>query len=430
MLLKNKVAKNASWIVGCKVAQSVIAIIIGMLTARYLGPSNFGVINYAASMVAFVTPIMQLGLNNILVQELVNSPEKEGTIIGSSIAMNLVSALLCYIGIFVTVSVLNAGEKDTLIVCCLYGLILFFQAAELTQYWFQAHYISKYSSLAIFIAYILTASYQIIILIVGKSIYWFAVSQVLNGLFLALFFYCMYRRKGGLVLSFSFRIAKRLLKRSCYYIISGLMVVIFIQTDKIMIKNMLDNEKTGYYAAAMACAGMTSFVFGAIIDSFRPLIFEKRKKSVESSEQYNSVLYGIIGYFALFQSLVMALLAPILVRILYGASYEPAAAALQIAVWYATFSYMGGAHSVWILAENKQKYLFVMNASGVICNVCLNFILIPHWGICGAAIASVITQFVTNVCMLYLIKPLRPCCRIVLRGMNPFFLAKMLHLKR
>ena len=70
----NKIAKNATWIIVCRIVQAVFGLIINMLTARYLGPSNFGLITYAASLVAFVLPILQLGFNNILVQELVQHP--------------------------------------------------------------------------------------------------------------------------------------------------------------------------------------------------------------------------------------------------------------------------------------------------------------------------------------------------------------------
>ena len=73
----NKVAKNASWIIGCRIGQAILSLVINMLTARYLGPSNYGLITYAASLVAFVLPIAQLGFNNILVQEIVNDPENE-----------------------------------------------------------------------------------------------------------------------------------------------------------------------------------------------------------------------------------------------------------------------------------------------------------------------------------------------------------------
>ena len=56
-----------------------VCIRTSMLSARYLGPSNFGLINYAVSVVAFAVPIMQLGLPNILVQEMVEANDSEGT---------------------------------------------------------------------------------------------------------------------------------------------------------------------------------------------------------------------------------------------------------------------------------------------------------------------------------------------------------------
>ena len=114
-LARNKVFKNAAWLIGCKIAQMVINLFVGMLTARYLGPSNYGIINYAASIVAFAVPLMQLGMSNILVQEIVNHKQKEGEILGTAITMSFFSSLLCIAGIFCFVSIVNAGEKETII---------------------------------------------------------------------------------------------------------------------------------------------------------------------------------------------------------------------------------------------------------------------------------------------------------------------------
>lgn len=82
---RNKVVKNASWLIGIQLVKSLLAMVISMLTARFLGPSGFGLINYAASIVSFVAPIMYLGLTGVLVQELVTHPEREGEILGTSI---------------------------------------------------------------------------------------------------------------------------------------------------------------------------------------------------------------------------------------------------------------------------------------------------------------------------------------------------------
>ena len=88
-----KVVKNASWIIGVQILRSLISIVISMLTARFLGPSNYGLINYAASIVSFVTPIMYLGLTGILVQEIINNPDDEGKTTGTAIALGFTSSL-------------------------------------------------------------------------------------------------------------------------------------------------------------------------------------------------------------------------------------------------------------------------------------------------------------------------------------------------
>jgi O-antigen/teichoic acid export membrane protein len=98
-LFNNRIIQNASWIIVCRIVNALLSLIVGMLTARYLGPSNYGLISYAASLTAFVSPIMLLGLSEILVQEIVNKPESEGEALGSSIVMCLISSVVCVLGI-------------------------------------------------------------------------------------------------------------------------------------------------------------------------------------------------------------------------------------------------------------------------------------------------------------------------------------------
>lgn len=415
----NKVAKNATWIIVCKIAQSVFALIINMLTARYLGPSNFGLITYAASLVAFVLPLMQLGFSNILVQEFVNNPEREGEILGSAVVLSGFSSLLCIVGVTAFAAIANPNEPDTIIVCLLYSVILIFQATDLIQYWFQAKYLSKYTSIISLAAYLIVSAYKIFLLITSKSIYWFAVSNAFDYALISLGSYFVYRRLRAQRIGFSLKLGKEMFSRSKHYILSSMMVTIFAQTDKIMIKLMIDEEATGYYGAAVACAGMTSFVSTAIIDSFRPSIFEAKIDSEELFEKRLAMLYSIIIYLSLLQSLVMTVLAPLFINILYGDAYSPAAGALQIVVWYTTFSYMGAIRNIWILAFNKQKYLWIINLMGAGANIILNAALIPFIGIYGASLASLITQFFTNVIVGYIIRPIAPNNMIMIKGLNP-----------
>ena len=175
----------------------------------------------------------------------------------------------------------------------------------------------------------------------------------------------------------------------------------------------------GFYSAAVTCASMTAFVFAAIIDSARPVIFEKAKVGIQEFEHSVSRLYSLIIYLSLLQCIVITVFSELIIYILYGSEYMEAANVLRLVVWYTTFSYIGSVRNIWILAEGKQKYLSVINLSGAGANVLLNYLLIPSMGIHGAALASLITQIFTNVIISYLIKPIRHNNTLMLKGLNP-----------
>ena len=232
----NKVIKNATWIIVCRVIQALLSLIISMLTARYLGPSNYGIINYASSIVAFLVPIMQLGFRNTLVQEFVKKPNEEGKILGTALVLNVISAVFCIIGVISFVLIANRGETDTIIVCSLYSINLIFQALEMSQYWYQVKLLSKYTSIVSLCAYIVVSIYRIYLLITGKSIYWFAISQTLDFMIIAIALLIIYYKVGKQKLFFSLKTGKEMFSVSKYYIVSSMMVTVFGHIGSILLK--------------------------------------------------------------------------------------------------------------------------------------------------------------------------------------------------
>ena len=413
------VLKNASWIIGCKIAQSTLSFIIGLFTARYLGPSNFGIITYAASIVAFFIPIMQLGFNSTLVQEFLEKPEDEGGILGTALVLNLISAIISIIGVSAFVFIADKNEPETICVCLLYSLTLIFQASEMIQYWFQSKLLSKYPSIAALIAYILVSSYKIYILVSGKEIEWFAVTHVFETAIISFLLFVIYKRLGNKKISFSVSLGKEMFSRSRFYISASLIVVVFQQTDRIMLKEMLGSAETGYYSAAFTCVGVTGFVFMAIIDSMRPYILEGKKISREVLESRLTMLFAVITVISVIQGIVMTLLAKYIVFVLFGKAYAPAVRVLQVLVWQVVFGYYGTVRNIWILAEEKQKYLWKINFAGAVINVIGNACLIPVLGASGAALASVLTQVFTNFILCFVVKPMKPVGKIIIEAWNP-----------
>lgn len=418
----NLVVKNATWIIACKIVQSIIQLIIGMFSARYLGPYNYGLINYAASIVAFALPIMQLGLRSTLVYELVETPEKEGEIMGTSLLMNTISSLLCILGVAGFASVANFGEPQTIIICILYSISLFFAALEMMQYWFQYKLLSKYSSSIMLFSYIVVSAYKIFLLVCSKSVYWFAVTHSIEYGIIGISLIAVYIKNGGQKLCFSLGRARKMISRSKYYILSAMMVVIIQNIDHIMITSMISKEENGFYSAAITSATVVQFIYLAIVDSFRPIILASKKENPHQYEKNISCLYGIIIYLTIAQSIVFTVFAKLIISILYGADYAASIPVLQILVWYVVFSAIGVVRNVWILAEDKQKYLWIINLSGALFNIGLNAVMIPFWGACGAAFASLLTQCFANFLLGFIMKPLRPNNQLMLKGIRPKFL--------
>lgn len=421
-----KIFDNTIWIVSCKIFRAVLGLIVTMLSARYLGPSGYGIISYAASIVTFVVPVMQLGLNSTLVQELISEPDREGTVMGTSIVMSMVSGLCCILGVTVFAAVTNPGEPMTVLVCALYSVQLVFQAIELLQYWFHAKLLSKYASLAMLVAYVFASAYKIILLVCGSSVYWFALSQTVEFLVTSGILFVIYKRKCQSPMRFSWKLFARMFSRSKYYIVSNVMISVFSQTDRIMLKIMMDESAVGFYSAAVTCAGVGGFVFEAIINSAQPVVLECARRGTEALEKAVSGLYSVIIYLSLVQCVAITVLADLFVRILYGAQYEPAVGVLRLITWYTTFAHLGAVRDVWILAQWKQKYLLVINLIGATANVVLNAVMIPLLGVNGAALASLLTQIFTNVVLGYLIKPIRRSNTLMLRGLNPGLIKHML----
>ena len=417
-LLKGKEARNATWIIGGRLVQMALSLVVGVLTARYLGPNNYGLIGYGTAYVSFFTSLCVLGLNSVIIKDFVDHPDEQGEAIGSALVMRIAASLLSAVMIVGIVAVVDYGEMETLLVVALCSLGLVFHVFETFQFWFQSQYRSKITSMATLLAYILMSAYKIVLLILEAGVSWFAFAMSVDYIVIAIFLYIAYRRYKGPRLTFSFRKAKSLLSVSYHYILSAMMIAIYGQTDKIMLRQMLPSgdEAVGYYTVATAICAMWVFVLQAIIDSLYPTILQLHGKDTAAYEKKNRQLYAIVFYVSIFVSLVFQFLGGFAVDLLYGDAYAPAVLPLKIVTWYTAFSYLGVARNAWIVSEGKQKYLKYLYGSAAIMNVILNFVLIPLWGVSGAAAASLITQMATSIFLPLCFKELRPNAKLMLEA--------------
>lgn len=415
-LLKNKTVKNAGWIMGGRLTDKILAFLVGILTARYLGPGNYGLIGYVSAYVTFFASLCNLGINSVIIKNFVDHPQEEGLTIGTTVVLRAVSSLLSAVMIVGIVALVDDGDPTTVLVAALSSLGLLFQVFDTLKKWFQSRLQSKYAAIATVVAYFAMSVYKIVLLATGRSVVWFALATSVEHLVVAAFLLAAYRKNRGPRLSFSLPKAKELLSVSGSYILAGLMASVYASTDKLMLKQLLDEASVGYYTVAVSLSTMWAFLLEAVIDSMYPSVIRAWDKGREHFDRSNRQLYALVLYGALAVSAVICLLARPIVSILYGAAYLPVIGPLRIVVWYTAFSYLGVARNAWMVCMDRQKYLKWLYLAAAVLNVGLNALMIPLWGPAGAALASLITQIATTVILPALIRPLRPNARLMIEA--------------
>lgn len=418
-MTKNRFLSNTFWILAGQVVKMIISLFVSLLTARYLGPSNQGVITYVASYITFFTSLIGLGLNGVIIHEFVNQQKDEGKILGTAIALRFASSVISFVAFMALIYCIDSNDNTIVIVAFLQAIQLPFLCFDTINYWYQAKLLSKYPSIIQTLAYVITSAYKVYLLCTGKNVLWFAFSISLDIMIMAAMYFFMYLRHKTQKLSFSVVIAKRLIKSGTPFILANMMVVIYGQMDRIMIKQMLDSTtEVGLYSTAITVCSLIGFIPSAILDSARPLIAEVKKADEEEYKlRFRQLVAGLMWICFLYSAFITVFSKPLL-NLMYGDAYLGANICLKIAVWYTAFSYIGSARSFWLICENKKRYVFYFSALGAALNLILNLILIPFLGINGAALATLVTQIMANFIIPLLFKDTRDYGRAIICGIT------------
>ena len=142
---------------------------------------------------------------------------------------------------------------------------------------------------------------------------------------------------------------------------------------------------------------MWTFVVAALIDAVSPVVYQSYQESRALFKKRLKMLYAGVIFICVLAGVFICLLAKPIIQILYEDAYLPAVPVLRVLVWSSMFSYLGVVKNIWIVSEKKNHYLIAFTAIGAVSNMILNYCMIPVWGTIGAAMATVITQFITSV---------------------------------
>lgn len=417
--IAKKFIGNSGWMIGQQLYNMLLQLVVGSLSARYLGPSNYGLINYGASIISFFSIVCRLGLDSVIINEMIKKPEKRGNYLGSALVMRCSTSIASLFCILAIVRVLEPDNSILHIITLLQAFAVILQSYEVFTYWFQLNLRMKYVSIATMVAQTAVGIWRISLLANSASIYYFAFSSSIQYLVCgAVVIFFFFKEDNGLRLKFSKNDSKYLLMHSYHFIISGIAVTFYSQIDKIMIGKYLSPEQVGFYTAAASIATMWEFVPNALINSASPIIIKLKQSNQEKFIEKFQQLLLCISTLSIFVGIGVSALGKIAVLVLYGDKYLPAVNALSILIWSTGFAMIGTARGIWIVAEDLNKFTKYYIFIGAAVNFVLNIFAIRFLGITGAAITTLVSQIVVAFVSPLLFKQTRAFDTIYFNGLK------------
>ena len=416
---------NTSWLLGERILRMAISLFVGIYVARYLGPERFGLLSYSLSFVLLFSSLASFGLDDILVRELVQSPEKRKDLLGSVFWLKVCGAIVMGTAIALVLKY-KVEDQQTYWMIALITFGFLFQATNVVDFYFQSQVQSKFAVRAQVIQLILTSLFKIYLVWAKAELVWFAFALMLDQAVVAALFLLVYHWKIEWFPFFSFRWiqAKKLMRDAWPLIFAGMVVSVYMKIDQVMLKEMLDTKAVGVYAAAVKLCEAWYFVPAVVTASLFPAIIEARKKSEKLYDERVQKLYDLMVWTSVAVAIPTSLLADWVILILYGANFQEATDILRIYIWAGVFVSLGVASSKWLVAENLQSYSLYRTVFGVVLNISCNLLLIPIYGIKGAVFATLISYFVVAYVSLGFYKKTRGNFWTASRSLNLYMVIR------
>ncbi len=389
-----KYFKNTSWLLFENISRLVITLFVGVYVARYLGPSSYGLLSYAISFVVLFSAIATLGLDNIIVRDLVRDEKRKDELLGTSFALKLIGSILL-LGILAVAVRFTANNNFINLLIFIIALATIFRSFNTIDFYFRSIVLSKYAVYARIIALVSSAIIKLLLIYFKMGLIYFAIVMAVESIILAIGLITTYLKQKLSIFNWriKFDLAKRLLRDSWPLMLSTVAISIYMRIDQVMIKEMIDTKAVGNYAVAIKLSEAWYFIPMVITSSLFPAIINAKKRSERLYYGRLQKLYDLMIWLAIGIALPTTFLANYIIRVLFGVQYQGAVGVLRIHIWAGIFVFLGVASGKYLITENYTNIAFFRTFFGAIMNVTLNIILIPKYGINGAAIATLISQF-------------------------------------
>ncbi len=393
-----KYFRNTGWMFGGRIFTLAISFFVGAYIARYLGPANYGLLNYVISFVGLFGFLASFGIDGIISREIIKDPTSKDKLIGTGFFIKIAGSFLTITTVILT-AFFTTPDIFTFLLIVLFSLSYVPQAFNIIEVYFQSQVLSKNVVRAQISATLIATILKILVIVLNKGIFWLTLIYVIEAALFALFLLITFKYYGHHFksLKFDVSIAKSLLKDSWPLMLSTLAIALYMKIDQVMIKNMLNDREVGLYAVAVKLSEFWYFIPGIICGSVFPAIMNAKKININLYKQRIKKLNLLMFIVAFLIALPVSIFAESIIYILFGHDYISASTVLSLYVWAGISVSINLSVNQFLVSENMTKIYFISTMLGAIINILLNLLLIPKIGIIGSAIATTISYTLVTI---------------------------------
>ena len=390
---QQKVVKNLVWAVVGKIVTLLGSLLVGIFVARYLGPQQYGLMNYVFSYIAVFQVFASFGLDSIEIREEAHRNNEKNKLIGTAFLLKILFAIITILLVILSVWIFEA-DNFTKWMILLYSFSMIMNSFGVIRNYFTSLVWNEYIVKTEIFRALIGAGIKVVLLLLHVPLVWFIVATLFDTVLIAGGYLASYQSKIDSIRKWQFdkTTAIYLIKQSFPLLLSGAAVVAYTKIDQVIIRNLLDTESVGYYSVADRFIEICLFIPTILSQTITPILVKAFSANQAEYDQKSQQFMNIMVWSTLILCVVICLIALPMVRYTFGTQYLLSVPILQIMVFKVVGNALAQSSGAMIIVESKQKYTLFRNMIGCGACIALNYLLIPHFGLKGAAYASILTS--------------------------------------
>ena len=410
---KKKVVSNLAWAVAGKTLNLAGTLVLGIIVARYLGPEQYGLMNYVFSYVFLFQVLACFGLDNIEIREEAKGQTPYNVIIGTAFWLKVVFGLICIV-LSVATAYLMSEDSFTITLIAIYATYIVFNAFVVIRNYFTSIVENKYVVLSEIFRTFVGIAIKVVLLLLDCSLIWFVAAFAFDWLLLAGGYISAYQKKIGRLTDWKFSksCAIYMLRESLPLLITNAAVIIYQRIDQVMIGQLLpDKTNVGYFSVAAKFVEVMIFIPATLANTISPVLVKLQKQNSEEYAVKSQHFMNISLWISIVVSGVVSLLAYWIILFTFGEEYLPSVVILQVLSFKMAGTALSNTAGTMLIVEGLQKWVFFRDILGCIACVILNYWLLSRYG----AVASAFVAIISNITAGYIADAIIPAYRHLFR---------------